>query len=313
MTMTDGAHTAGPVIAVFFEQPDFDDYPFHDQEFRESYAGIAAAITARGARFFIVRDEKTYLGNGRFSGGWGFVGGEWKRQDAPVACDVIWNKDYFRDAAANVVNDPRFDDFCKDKGATYTSYNPYCPRTIIVHGDGDIAWALDALSTNMVVAKPVDGGMGKDVVIAPKDQIRSAVKKFPFILQEFIDTSGGIPGIVEGHHDFRIFSIGGTIVSSYIRTPPEGSLVANVSKGGKEITVPIQKIPAEALEIYRVVDRSLEEFPTRFYSLDMGRDASGRWFIIELNSKPGAPNPFAAEEYDRYVKAVADLLVSAAR
>jgi glutathione synthase/RimK-type ligase-like ATP-grasp enzyme len=304
-------HQAMKTIAVFFDAPGFDAYPFDDPDFRQGYHDFAKIIAEMGGVFRTVREMSTYQGGTTFSGGWEFEDGAFVRKDTPLTSDVIWNKGHFQgDPGIAVVNDPELEQICNDKWMTYTLFREYCPETAIARGASELNELLTRHDGNMVVCKPLDGERGFGVVIGKASQLPRANISLPTLVQGFIDTSGGIPGIVEGMHDFRIISLAGTIGASYVRTPPDGMYAANVSQGGKEITVPRDRIPSEAMAIFTDIDGRLSRFPKRSYSIDMGRDRDGNWKLIELNAKPGLPAPSAGDEYWFFLKTLAELLMS---
>jgi glutathione synthase/RimK-type ligase-like ATP-grasp enzyme len=137
-----------------------------------------------------------------------------------------------------------------------------------------------------VVVKPVDGEEGKDVFIGPKDSMTGLEPTFPVLVQEFLDSSIGIPGIVEGMHDFRVALFNGEVIYSYYRTPPQGSFLANVSRGGKFEVVPSEKIPQIILDIAKEIDTRFIKYTQRFYGIDFAFTPEGPK-IIEMNSKLG--------------------------
>jgi glutathione synthase/RimK-type ligase-like ATP-grasp enzyme len=300
-------------VIVFFDAPGFDDYPFMVEEYRTAYHEIGKRFADRSAAFWIVRSQDTYQGDNVFSGGWRFDGSAFIRVNTPVRADVIYDKGHFKaDASARLLNSIELDEICTDKWKTYELFSEHCPKTFLVRSAGELENALAQIPSSLVVAKPQGGEEGKGVLIDTAENIRLDVRSFPYLIQEFMDTSGGIPGIVEGPHDFRIIVINGEIGVSYIRTPPPGELRANVAQGGKEISVPRNKIPPEAVEIVKAVDAKLARFKPRVYSADMGRMKDGAWKIIELNSKPATSCSRLCTDYPEYQSMLVDALLSAA-
>lgn len=300
-------------IAVFFARPRFDDPPFDDAEYVRGYADIAQGVRRRGHRFCIVRGQQTYLGNAAFARSWEYVGGDaaWEER-GNTTVDLVWNKDYFRDPTVRVVNDPAFDDLCKDKIATYDFFPHLSPRTEEAQRSDLLAAAFDRMRTELVVVKPRDGTGGQGVAIGTREQLAGSVTEFPVLVQEFIDTSAGIPGIAPGMHDLRILVTEGVPVASYVRMPRDGSYVSNYALGGLCETVPLATVPRDALAIVASIDAKLAHFPHRMYAVDLGLDRSGGWKLIELNSKAGTVSFTGGAEYVRYVDSVAACLCRAA-
>ena len=295
---------------VFFDEPGFNDYPFNGEEYKTAYYELGELIAKRGGALFIARDQKTFLGYNNFSHGWKFSDGEF-RECGAFEATMIYDKGYFKtDGHSNVLNDRALDDVCTDKWKTTQLFPSISPRTFLVHKTGELQAAAQQLGGLRIVAKPVDGQEGKGVMIGSAEEILPHVTAFPYLLQEFLDTSGGIPGIVEGIHDFRIIAVSGEPVVAYVRTPPPGQLRANVAKGGKEIPVPVAQIPAGALTLFTTVDAEFQKYPNRVYSADMGLHRDGRWMIIELNSKPGLTPMRMGPEYVRFLHLLADTLMA---
>jgi glutathione synthase/RimK-type ligase-like ATP-grasp enzyme len=300
-------------IAVYFTAPGFESYPFDETGYREAYEHLARACTDAGRRFAIVRGESTYQGGNRFRGGW--IHGEtgFRRTEEEIAADVIFLKGKIRFTDdPTVINDPAFDALCTDKWKTYRMFPDLSPKTMRVERAEELEPAIAALGTELLVAKPLDGEGGDGVVVAPKSEMRARVPGYPYLLQEFLDTSGGIPGLAEGMHDFRILSVRGTPFSILLRMPRKGSYLANVSQGGQKKVLPPEDIPPEALALFREIDAQFTEYPNRIYSVDLGRDKNGEWKIIELNAQPGlSMDDYAEHEsFRRFFAAVTDVLLS---
>ena len=103
----------------------------------------------------------------------------------------------------------------------------------------------------MVVLKPLSESGGKNVRIAKK---RSAFPKIKigqdYIVQEFIDSSKGIPGLTEGAHDLRVVLVNEKIIYSHIRKPKTNCLLANVALGGTISPVPSKKYQNQSCQLF---------------------------------------------------------------
>jgi glutathione synthase/RimK-type ligase-like ATP-grasp enzyme len=297
-------------IAVYFDDPGFESYPFDKEEYRTAYHELGTCIVDRGAAFHIARGQDTFIGKGEFIRGWVFQNGIFV-ECGPFKADVVYDKGYFKtDGSTQILNDRELDAMCTDKWKTAEAFPKASPKTFRANSVEDLRSAVTKIGGGMIVAKPIDGEEGEGVVIAPAHEIERSVHQYPYLVQEFIDTSDGIPGLVDGMHDLRIVSVAGQPMLCYIRTPPKGEFRANVSRGGSEIEVPINTIPEEALRIFRMVDASFSRFSNRVYSVDMGRDRDGSWKIIELNSKPGLKPSRFGPEYAHFLERLADTLIS---
>jgi hypothetical protein len=300
-------------IAIYFTAPNYNDSPFGERGYEDSYKEFARVLTERGATVFIVRSKQTYLGQSRFSKGWVYQAGEFTEVLEPFTVDVVYNKgeDYLPDDGLLLVTGPAFDQLMqKDKTLEFCA--ELLPQTFVAKNRQELEEALSKIVTDRAVAKPPDGSCGRGIVIGSKEEVLAKAEAYPLIVQAFIDTSQGIPGITSTYHDLRIVFIGGQIALSYVRTPGEGSLLANVAQGGTIKLLEPHEVPDDALTLALAVDAKLQRFPERVYSVDMGRDRDGSWKLIELNNQPGLTAPEWGREVYRYYEMLAEHLMGLA-
>ncbi len=167
---------------------------------------------------------------------------------------------------------------------------------------------LEELNSEKVVAKPNIGSNGEGVLISDKKDVLAKLKNFEtdMILQEHIDSSDGVPGIVEGVHDFRITIVGNQIFYAYLKVPEGNSLLCNVAQGGRMIFIDNSEIPSEVKNICDDIVNKLSGFKTVSYSIDLARDKDGKYKLIEMNSRPGILfNEEEGELQKKYYEAVA--------
>jgi glutathione synthase/RimK-type ligase-like ATP-grasp enzyme len=298
-------------IAIYFTDPHFHDSPFDAPEYKEAYYTLATSLEKKGGKVYIIRSQDTYTGGMSFSRGWEFREGSFHEHPERIKADLIFKKGRaVFDAEANIINVQELEDICTDKFKTYQLFTSLCPRTDIAQHPDDVPAILQTLSTPLVVAKPLDKEGGEGVIIDTPEKVRTAIQEFPYLIQEFIDTSGGIPGITDTKHDFRLTIIAGEIVIALLRTPKDGSYLANASQGGTITEIPLTHIPPEVLTVFHEVESKLSRFPTRFYSLDVGRDKSGQWKMIELNAQPGLLIHELKEDGKKFFDRVSDFLLA---
>jgi len=106
-------------------------------------------------------------------------------------------------------------------------------------------------------------------------------------LQEFIDSSKGVPGVSHYLHDLRLVCVNEQIIYSYIREPKAGSFLANLAQGGRLIIVPRKKLPASLFPIIKQANEIFATFSPRIYSIDFMFDEKKKPWVVELNSMPG--------------------------
>ena len=254
----------------------------------------------KGWNVFVLT-RKTYLGKGVFKGGWAF---EKKRKNKLELTKEILKMDLIYDKTGGtkfpppnepdlrIVDSREFKVFCWDKWAVYQKIGEYMPQTFWVGNKENLAKVLLKIKTDWVVLKPYNGLKGIGIFIGPKEKASGFefLKNYPkYIAQEFVDTSGGIPGIVNGLHDLRVVVINGKIVWSHVRTPSIGSFEANVARGGKIKEVACSKLPDSIKKITRrIANRFYKEFDNPVFSLDFGMEEKGP-LIFEINDQIGFP------------------------
>lgn len=262
--------------------------PFTKPEYWTSYSEFVRVIEEMGGSAYFVREQHTFLGNGKFSNSWQIRDGVIVNT-GPITADVIFDKGRFAsDNMVPVFNDPRVADFCLDKWEMYRQLKKFCPFTVYVENQAELTSALPQISTKSVVFKPVKGAEGIGVKIELREVFESpeVALDFPALVSEFLDTSSGIPGIVAGVHDLRVALFDGEIMYSYVRTPPSGSLLANVALGGDWEMIAISRLPPEVVQIVMEVDQRFSDIPHRFYGVDFGYTKDGPK-IIEMNAELG--------------------------
>ena len=195
---------------------------------------------------------------------------------------------------AKTLNSSGFKRLCNNKNLMENLIGEYMPKSFAIHDQEELFLRLKAFGGDRrIVFKPAQGMQGKGIVISAPDELMD----FPFekdteyVLQEFIDTSQGIAGITDTHHDLRIVIADGNIVLSHVRTPSPGTLIANVALGGSIREVPVADIPAPVLNaVKKVQDRIDEIFDYPLSSIDTGVHRDGRPFVFEINDGIGFPS-----------------------
>jgi len=129
---------------------------------------------------------------------------------------------------------------------------------------------------------------GKDVLILKKKEALQKINpKHLWLVQEFIDSSRGIPGFSRGFHDLRLVFVNEKLLYALMREPAKGKLLANLAQGGSLAIVPLDKIPKSVYPIIKQANQILETFNPRIYSIDLMFDEKKHPWVVELNSMPG--------------------------
>jgi hypothetical protein len=302
------------IIAVYFAATDDASPPSGKVEYVDAYCSFAKTITQKGGRLVIVRGKESHRGGNRFENGWELEGDAWKSLGHSVDADLVFvkDRDIPVDPVMRRVNSPEFENLCSNKDETYAAFPEAFPETVCVGSDSELDVALERIAGDLIVAKPADGACGRNIFIGKSADLDRASLPYPLLLQEWIDMSQGIPGVCSGVHDLRIVIIAGKIALCTLRQPAGGSLIANAAQGGSIRLIPLKDIPEQALALALSIDRRLQQYPERVYSVDMGLHQRQAWKVIELNAPPGLTPPKWGSEVREYYDVLADHLLAMA-
>jgi glutathione synthase/RimK-type ligase-like ATP-grasp enzyme len=246
-----------------------------------------------------VLTRKTYKENGKFEGAWLFKNGKFARVEKTIKIDLIfdWVGNLLfppkSEKGLRVVNTGEFKELTCDKWAAYLKLRDYMPKTFWVGELNHASNLISRITTDNVVLKPYDGLRGKGIYIGSKEHLKDFKPEKSgrkYILQEFVDTSGGIPGLTPGKHDLRIVVVNGEVVWCHVRVPAEGKLLANAAQGGSLTEVDYKKVPESVKKIVKEVSRKFyKDYDNPIFSLDFGVGPGNRPLIFEINDQVGFP------------------------
>lgn len=289
-----------PTVGIYMSLLDMDarrllpTRPFIDASVKGKNDRLYAAAKARGMRIVIVLEE-SYDGGNTFKSYWEPDGDQWVEHEESITVDLIFVKSVHMtetlDADARIACHREIERINDDKYAMYEFFSEFmapCYR-IDAHSWDEV---MAKITTDLVVLKPVDGSCGEGIVIGKKSELSPAdlLPTSPYLAQEFLDGSAGIPGIVEGHHDMRVIVYNGVPRIVNVRKAPAGSLLANVALGATLQALDFSEIPEAALDLVKAVDRKLAAYSPRIYTIDI-MYAAGKPYLVEINTAPGFPIP----------------------
>jgi hypothetical protein len=242
----------------------------------------------------------SYIGDNTFSSYWlpspdsiGYL----DHIDTSITIDALYDKGYFRgDATFAMMNIAKMRKIGRDKSRQAELFGKYQPYTKVAEKVG-LVDAIMAVPTDRVVIKPLNKNGGRDILIEDKHTVINKIEGLEdgkWIVQAFIDSASGIPNMVDGVHDLRVYVVDGEQILASIREPKKGSLVANTNMGGSIKFFPASAIPEEAAKITMFVDDVLKAYGNRYYSADFIFDGS-QWFLLEINDRPGIPARFQTD------------------
>ncbi len=304
-------------LAIYFSDPEPMGYPFNSKyPYWEIYQGIIKDIEAQGHSVYVVRGN-SYLGKGVFSHGWRVVGGVMVPVAEPITVDLIFNRDDKNTIPAiydcPIINHPDLDRLCVDKVETAKFFPELSPKTKAINSyqeylDAIKEWGFGPEEKIVLKKNFLSGGRG--IYIRPiKEVAESLYDDWKDILvQEFVDNSIGIPEIIEGLHDIRVVTINGEPVYTFVRVPPAGSFLANVSQGGTEIPLSLSKLPNNLLKLVEEINKKLSHYRPSMFASDFVNSKNG-FKLVELNSRPAVCIPSLSSETKNYIDKIVQLLV----
>lgn len=276
------------VVALFVRNLDSKKPPFVEPEYNVAYQEYFLAMREAGLEPYFTTNNASYLGKGRFEQAWtidrlGTV--EDFKPIGPITADIVFDKGGFAGQDVVVVTDPRNKVLYK-KDEMYRQFGHYQPFTKICDSPAELTAAIAEIPGDIVVVKNPEGNGGRQVYIDRKaDLIVPASETYPLLVQEFVDLSGGIPGLAEGVHDLRVILVGNTIAAGLVRQAAPGKWHANMHQGGTERLIAPAEIPPEVVKLSLEIDAQLQDLP-RYYAIDFAKGKQG-WILMELNAKPG--------------------------
>ena len=285
------------IFAVYYER-DVNElgqlYPkVEDRQFNEVLFDIRDTLAKKNIDFVLITHQNPYVGNGEFFGCWqpadNFC---YKKVDKLIKPNLILDKGHidFNDGFLNFFNSHDFARLGRNKYTQAVLAEGFVPRTHLVCSEKDYDDVLKSLKSEQIVTKPLDLNGGNGVTLYDRDNL-SENQSFPVIMQEFIETSSGIDGMVSGRHDIRLYIIDGEAVMCSIRQPKEGGWLSNTHQGGTIHFYNKSEINPELLKFAHPVIEKFDQFGGKFYSIDFMHGDDG-WHMVEMNDRPGMPALF---------------------
>lgn len=240
--------------------------------------------------------SKNYCGEQYFTNTYLYDGTNFVLQTKKVKIDLLFDRSSARhippeEFLHKIYNSLAFKKLCNKKDTLFL-LGEYMSKSFSAQNPKELRALLEICDPKKkIVIKPGDGIRGQGIQIdTPNNILRNLPKlQYPYILQEFVDTSKGIEGISSSLHDLRIIAVNGKIIMAVLRTPPAGSLMANVALGGSIEEVPLAKIPTSIFKnIQKVFEKIESVHPGSFYSMDFGVE-NGQPYLFELNDRIGFP------------------------
>ena len=244
----------------------------------------------KNVQFYLATFEDQYIGWDIFIPAFQRVWDAWEKYTGEkIEADLILGLSG-RTESQKIYHNP-IKDLCRDKTQIEPLFSPYTFQSHICESYQDIVEKSKSIPSQTKVYKPCFWSAAKGIII--RETIPSAEDlewEYPYLIQEFIDTSAGFewyPWI----HDFRVIILNGKVTGSFLRVAPEGIMTANVATWAKIIDFH-WKVPQKIQKIIDIVEEYVAPlYPERYYSIDTCVGRNGEVKIFELNSNPMLSTP----------------------
>lgn len=271
--------------------------PFVSDNSRVSYEYFFKLSEQAGIKLYRAPYQWYDNNSGIFKYAWEFEKDTWNKVSY-IQPDLIYDKttttpktDRIKELVQKhcpVINDPIFTRILNDKINTSLIFPQWSKKSWLIRNEEDFVQHLPHITTSKVVLKPLTGSGGRGIEILEKD----AIKQTPcfdrlYLMQDFIDSSKGVPGVNSSTHDLRLVFVNDILIYSYIREPKKGSLLANVAQGGTLTILSNEKIPLSINPIIAHANQAFATFDPRIYTIDIMFDENNFPWVVELNSMPG--------------------------
>lgn len=279
--------TAGrsPVVAIFCKEMKLGGEPFTSDYYWQAYQDQLLALKKQGIEAYFVTDNNSYQGDGVFNVAYTTnhkTSIQKLQAEYNVKVDLVFDRGGFIGRDVQTINPALLLKIGNNKIEMYRYFGAFQPLSAICRTRKEIKEAFGHIPGDKVVVKEPVGQGGKEVYIGEKFEVLNQLPDtLPVLVQEFMDTSAGVPGCVSGVHDVRLSVCGGKIIGYYIRTAKAGSFHSNVSRGGTMKFYDVKEVPHELHEAVQSIDEFFQAFP-RYYAIDFMHTPKG-WKLVELN------------------------------
>ncbi len=236
-----------------------------------------------------------------------------------ITVDLIFNRDDKNTIPAiydcPIINHPELDQICVDKVKTAEMFPEMSPKTKAINSYQEFVETVAEWNFNTedkIVLKKNFLTEGRGVYILPLKNVTELLYEDweDILVQDFIDSSSGVPGIVDGTHDIRVTTINGEPAYAYVRVPPSGSFIANVARGGTMTPLALDKLPANLLKLIKKINDKFVQYRPNIFGADFFNSKDG-FKLIEMNSRPAVLDPAASPEQKEYDDKIVGMIVRA--
>lgn len=306
-------------VMILFGKSNWENAkPFANMDYQYSYEYFYDLCKENGIQMYRASYQWYDYDKHIFKYAWIYdgAGGNWRKVEN-IKPDLVYDKTksraevYYKKELIgqhySFINDLNFTKIVDDKFVTSLIFPEWSKKSHLIKSEAELEKILPELKTSKIVIKPLSESGGKGVYIIEKKCFSDIDLTGENIVQEFIDSSSGVPGVSNKMHDLRLVFVGDKLIYAYIREPKEGSFLANLAQGGKLIIVPKEKLPKTLEPIICRINKSFDSFTDRIFAVDFMFDEKQKPWIVELNSMPGLfftpeEKPYMIEMYRELLK-----------
>lgn len=283
------------IFAIYYAR-DVDEksgklYPKEaDKQFHEAIFDLRDTLAAKDIDLILITQQNPYVGNGQFFGYWQPTADRhFEAVKQLIKPALVYDKGHidFSDGFLNFFNSHDFARLGRNKYTQSVIAEGFVPHTQLVCSETDYKNVLANIKSEKIVAKPLDLNGGNGVTLYNRDNLNEN-QSFPVIMQEFVETNGGIDGMVSGRHDIRLYIIDGEAVMCSIRQPAKDGWLSNTHQGGTIHYYTKEEINPELLKFAQPIIEKFDQLGGKFYSVDFMHGNDG-WHMVEMNDRPGMP------------------------
>ncbi|MEI7890471.1 MAG: YheC/YheD family protein [bacterium] len=236
-----------------------------------------------------------------FTKAWAYRNNVWEKIEKEISPDLVYDKilskyDYpmleFKLQMAQktiLFNSPLFRATFNNKLSQYVMFGEFMPMSKVANNKAELIAAIGKFSAEKIVIKPLYGSGGFGIFIGERKKALSENYSFPVLVQEFVLSEKGIPGISKETEiaDLRLVYQGGKLAYALSRIAAPKSLFTNLHQGASGKMISLDLIPKNLEEILKRINKKINVFHNPQYSLDFIFDNFGKPYFIEMNTTPG--------------------------
>lgn len=294
-----------PLVGIFYNRkPNKNGYLNAVKQFRHSLHELSEVFEGRNMRMVLLCEERSYVGHGLFCGYWSpdsTKKGKFINHKETIRPNLVYDKGHFssNDGFIKIFNPSNFSKLGRNKYTQSLLFKSLVPSTELVLPGESLTHAVSAVSSDLVVIKPLHLNGGRSIEVVGATEAKRMVAPDFLLVQEFIETNKGVSGLTKGRHDLRLYVLNGKPALVSIRNPRSGGYLSNTKQGGRITFLSANKVPPGILQILKKINSHLALYQPRYYSADFMFDGK-KWWLIEINDRPGIPAVFQSSLIPRF-------------